>query len=322
HMLSLYKINKQLCLAALGCSLIFGSCKSELEMNPLDQFSNENFWKNENDAMLALTGLYRGNIQMNGLAEHNPTDWWSYHGLLYLEFASDNVYDRRGDNSAFSKLSDGTMTSSLAILDNYWKLSYRRIARANFFLENVDKTPVSTNALNRMKAEARFIRASQYFYLSQYWGSVPLVTKTLTLEEANTVTKANKNEIVDFVIREFKEAAEHSPNYADITPSERGRVSKQAILGFLGRIQLAEKKFDEAVQTYKVIIDLNENTIEPDYKSLFDGSNESSKEIIFATQYLQDMAGNGMMQHNYPAMAGGWHLHCPLGSLVEAYPFI
>ncbi|MGE8244042.1 MAG: RagB/SusD family nutrient uptake outer membrane protein, partial [Sphingobacterium sp.] len=106
-----------------------------------------------------------------------------------LEFASDNAYDRRGDNSAFNKLSDGTLTNNIGILSDYWTLSYKRIARANFFLENVDKTPISPELLARFKAEARFIRACQYFYLSQYWGDAPLVTKTLTPDEANHVIK-------------------------------------------------------------------------------------------------------------------------------------
>ena len=320
-MLFLNKIYKNLWLAVLGCSLIFGSCKSELELNPLDQFSNENFWRSEGDAMLALTGLYRGNIQMNGLAEFGPSDWWSYHGLLYLEFASDNAYDRRGDNSAYSKLSDGTMTNSLGILSDYWRLSYRKIARSNFFLENVEKTPVSPDVMKRLKAEAQFIRASQYFYLSQYWGSVPLIKNTLNLQEANSAQKATKKEVVDFVISEFTEAAANLPNYGSLTSAERGRISKQGVLAFLGRIQLAEMKFADAAATYKAIIDLNENIIEPEYKGLFDGSNESSKEILFATQYLIDLAGNGMLQHNFPAIAGGWALYCPLGSLVESYQF-
>lgn len=321
-MLSLLYKKRKSSLLLLGCALIlFGSCQKQLDTNPLDQFSNENFWKNENDALLALTGLYRAGTQMNGLAEFSPTDWWSYHGLLYLEFASDNAYDRRGDNAAYNKLSDGTLTSTLGLLGNYWRFSYAKIARANFFLENVEKAPLDENQLTRFRAEARFIRASQYFYLSQHWGAVPLVTQTLTLEEANTVAKASRAEVVDFVAKEFQEISEQLPSYAALSNQERGRVSKQVVLAFLGRLQLAEHEYANAVVTYQEIIDANENTIDPDYQSLFDGSNENSREILFATQYLADLAGNGMLQHNYPAAAGGWHLHCPLGDLVEAYGF-
>ncbi|MGE8380203.1 MAG: RagB/SusD family nutrient uptake outer membrane protein, partial [Sphingobacterium sp.] len=170
--------NIKLVLCIFFASSLTISCKKQLDTNPLDRFANDTFWSSETNARLAITGLYKGEIQMNSQAEFSPSDWWSYHGLLYLEFASDNAYDRRGDNSAFNKLSDGTLTNNIGILSDYWTLSYKRIARANFFLENVDKTPISPELLARFKAEARFIRACQYFYLSQYWGDAPLVTKT------------------------------------------------------------------------------------------------------------------------------------------------
>lgn len=312
---------KTLLKSLLGCMLLFGSCQKKLDTNPLDQFSNENFWNSENDAFLALTGLYRGGTQMNGTAEFSPTDWWSYHGMLYLEFASDNAFDRRAENSAYTKLSDGTLTSSSGIIGNYWSFSYAKIASANFFLEHVDKTPISSAQLERFRAEARFLRASQYFYLSQYFGRVPLVTKTLTLNEANNVEKATREQVVEFVEKELQESAAQLPSFAALGNLQRGRVSKQAALAFLGRLQLAERKFADAAQTYESIINANENSIDPNYMSLFDGNNESSPEILFATQYLVDMAGNGMLQHNYPASAGGWHLFCPMGSLVESYAF-
>ncbi|WP_315823846.1 RagB/SusD family nutrient uptake outer membrane protein [Paraflavitalea speifideaquila] len=303
------------------CLLLLSSCRKELDKTPLSQFANETFWTSETNALLALTGVYRGNIQMNGLAEFSATDWWSYHGLLYLEFATDNAYDRRGDNSAMNRMSNGTLTADNGYLGNYWSASYSRIARCNYFIENVGKTPVSDAKQERMMAEARFIRACQYFYMSQYWQSVPLVTQTLSLTEANNVSKATKQELVDFVMAELKAVANDLPQFKDVPSSERGRASKQAALAFLGRLQLAEKKYAAAAATYKTIIDFNDNTIDPDFEGLFNSTNESSKEIIFATQYIQDLAGNGMLQHDYPAMAGGWHLYCPLGNLVESFEF-
>lgn len=318
---AVYKYSKPGFFIAILLITFFSSCRKKLEQAPLTSFSNETFWNSEQNALLALTGVYRGDIQMTKSAEFNPSDWWSYHGLLYLEFATDNAYDRRGDNSVYNKLTNGTMTANIGILGNYWRASYDRIARANYFIENVGKTPVSAEALKRMTAEARFIRACAYFYLSQYFKDVPLVTKTLSLQEANTVAKSAKAQVVQFVMDELTAAAADLPRFKDISSAERGRASKQAALAFLGRIQLAEKKYTDAATTYKTIIDFGDNSIDPDFESLFNGTNEGSKEILFATQYLQDLAPNAMLQHNYPAMAGGWHLYCPLGSLVESFEF-
>lgn len=311
-------------LSILMLTGLFTSCKKELNKVPLDQFSSETFWTSEQNIMLALTGVYRGNIQMASNptgAEFSATDWWSYHGLLYTEFATDNAYDRRGDNSGFNTLTNGTLTAANGYLVNYWTASYARIARCNYFLENIGKATISEALSTRMTAEVRFIRACQYFYLSQFFGAVPLVKKTLSLQEANTVSKATKQQVQDFAEAEFKEIAPILPKAAQLPASERGRATAQAALAFLGRVYLAEEKWNDAALTYKQIIDFNENIIDPNFESLFNGTNETSKEIIFATQYQQDLAPNAMMQHNYPAKLGGYVLHCPLGSLVESFEF-
>ncbi len=197
--------------------LLISSCEDVLEKSPLDQFDNATFWTSESNALLALTGVYRGNI--NAGTNVNPQDWWNYAGLIFLEFATDNAFDRRGINSPFHRLSDGTLTDNINTLSFYWERSYQRIARCNDFLENIDRVPIDEAKRERMKAEARFIRACQYYYMSQAWGSVPLVTTLMTKEEANTLTKTPKADIVNFVISELTEAVAALPRHVDMPGS-------------------------------------------------------------------------------------------------------
>lgn len=307
-------------MLTIGFVAILSSCSKKLDMKPLEDFDAKTFWTSETNAMLALTGLYRGNISANN-PNANPTDWWSYPGLLFMEFSTDNAYDRRGENSVFNKLSNGTLTADNAVLGQYWSQSYARIARCNDFLENIDKVPMEADKLKRLKAEARFLRACQYFYMSQFWGSVPLVTKTLSKEEANSVSKAPKADIINFVKTEFSEAAADMPRFKDLAPGERFRANKQAALAFLGRILLADSKYPEAAEVYKTIIDLNDNIIDPDYATIFILSNEASTENIFSVSFVENIDANAMYQHDWPAMVGGWHIFCPLGSIMESYDF-
>src|SRR5690606_3330209 len=110
--------------------------------------------------------------------------------------------------------------------------------------------------------------------------------------------------------------------HKDISSNGVGRASRQAALAFLGRAYLGTKNFTQAANTYKQIIDLNDNIIDPNYQTIFFPSNHHSDENIFATQYLENLAGNALPQHAYPAVTNGWHLVVPLGSLFEAYEFI
>jgi starch-binding outer membrane protein, SusD/RagB family len=312
-----YIITHIILVILLAC---FSSCDKELEQYPKDQFAKETFWTNESNAMIALTGVYRGNIRYG--TQVNPTDWWTYCGLIFFEHATDNAFDRRGKNAAQNRLTNGTLLSNNAVIKSYWVGSYKRIAICNDFLENIETVDMNETTKKRMIAEARFIRATQYFYLSQFWGKVPLVTKTLSPDEANVVTKSSKADIVNFVITEFSEAVADLPRYRDIPDSEFGRASKQSALAFLGRIYLAEKKFTEASEVYKQFIEFGDNIIDPDYASIFNTTNETSAENIFSVQYYPGIAGNALTIHALPANKGGWHIVNPLESLASQYDFI
>ena len=199
-------------ISSLVVTGLFLSCSDELERSPLDRFASENFWVSETNTMLALTAVYKG--ETAGTASAGFTDWWSYTATVLLEGATDNSYDRRGDNSPVNRLTNGTMlASNTAEVRRMWDRTYEKIARSNFFLENIELAPISDETKARMTAEARFVRAVQYYYLSQTYGAVPLITRTLTLEESFEVVKSPKREIIQFVIDELTDATNNLPRY-------------------------------------------------------------------------------------------------------------
>ena len=306
-------------ICLLVCMGLFLSCDDKLTQYPSDAFAKDNFWTSESNALIALTGMYRGGIEYG--TQVVPTDWWTYCGIVFMDLATDNGYDRRGDNSTINRLTDGTLLPNNNVVQGYWEGSYERIAICNDFLENIESVDMPEAKIQRMAAEARFLRATQYFYMSQFWGAVPLVTSTLTPDEANNVEKSGKSDIVQFVISELQASVANLPAFGELTGSETGRASKQAALAFLGRIYLSEKMFSEASGVYKQIIDLGDNIIDPDYQSIFIPANENSAENIFSVQYVGGQAANSLPQHSYPAVAGGYHFVNPLGSLADAYGF-
>lgn len=311
-------INKYILL--LFAVTLFASCRKALEKYPLDAFSEETFWTSENNAMLALTAIYRGDLRVSG--GQVPTSWWSPQALIFMEAASDNAYQGQGNSSGWNKLTSGELTATIGVLSNYWTSSYKTIARCNDFLENIGDVNMDESRKNRMIAEVRFIRACQYFYMSQHFGSVPLVAQTLSPDEANNVTKASIQEIVDFVISEYQASVDGLPRFKDIPSSETGRVCKQACLAFLGRVQMARGLYDEAAATYETIINFGDNIIDPDYESLFIEENENSSENIFSIQYVSGLFGNSNIEQLSPRSNGGFTLINPLGELMESYQFI
>ncbi len=106
---------KYIAIAALLASFSLQSC--DLERYPLTDLSEEKFWNDEKNATLALTSLYRGSIT-NGL-EYGVSDFWSYHGLLFMEHLSDNGFDRRGENNPFFNISSGKLLNDNSFIKSY-----------------------------------------------------------------------------------------------------------------------------------------------------------------------------------------------------------
>lgn len=304
-------------LTVFSASFSFQAC--DLERYPLTDLSEDKFWNDDKNAELALTSLYRGSIT-NGV-EFNVSDFWSYHGLLFMEHLTDNAYDRRGENNPFFSISSGKLLNNNAFIKNYWSSTYKRIGLCNRFLEGIATAPDSERK-TRMIAEARFLRATQYHYLASYFKDVPLVTKTLSGEEANTVTKETQANILSWCITEFKEAAANLPCFKDIPNSQTGRACKQAALAFLGRTCMLKQNWAEGAAAYKEIISYGDNSIHPTYKELFmPETGVGNQENIFYISYLENYFGCGVPQHILPAKDGGWSLSNPSAGLFESYEF-
>jgi len=311
------KVYQHIVFVALLTVTVCSSC--DLERYPLTDLSEENFWNDEKNAELALTSLYRGSIS-NGV-EYNVSDFWSYHGLLFMEHLTDNAFDRRGENNPFFSISSGKLLSTNNFIVNYWKSAYKRIERCNRFLEGIE-TVSSSSANQRMKAEARFLRATQYHYLASYFKDVPLVTTTLTGEEANNVEKESQANILAWCATEFETAANDLPRFKDITSSEAGRACEQAALAFLGRTLMLMGKWSEAATAYKKIIDYGDNDIHSSYSELFwPTTGTANSENIFFISYLENYFGAGFPQQILSAKDGGWSLSDPAAGLFEAYEF-
>lgn len=308
---------KYIAIAALLASFSLQSC--DLERYPLTDLSEGNFWNDEKNATLALTSLYRGSIT-NGL-EYSVSDFWSYHGLLFMEHLSDNGFDRRGENNPFFNISSGKLLNDNSFIKSYWSSAYKRIGLCNRFLEGVAKS-TDSELKKRFIAEARFLRATQYHYLTSYFKDVPLVTRTLTGEEANAVSKETQANILAWCVTEFKEAAIDLPRFKDITKSETGRACKQASLAFLGRTCMLMKDWTGGAAAYKEIMSYGDNSIHNSYSELFNpGTGVGNKENIFYISYLENYFGSGFPQQILPAKDGGWSLSNPSGGLFEAYEF-
>lgn len=295
-------------LVVLGASLAWSCTDDFFNKQPLDAIAQGTFWKNENDAQLALVGCYYTG------AGWSSEDFWTARSLFYLDLMAGNGSEKE---LIPDHVTDGTLTSAYWVTAAYWQHAYEKIATCNNFLDNIDKVEMDQAKKEIMIAEVRTIRAYQYFNLGLYYGDVPLTKHVLTVEQANSVSRDPKANVWSFVETELKESYPKLP--VTRPDAENGRITAGAALAILGRLQMAQENWDEAISTYQTIIDGNAYSIDPDFQKLFWEEGELSKEIILSSQYQADVYGHVFPQYLYPETWGGWHQFSPYNELVKTF---
>lgn len=289
-------------------SFLFVSCSKEfMEVSPKDQLSDATFWKTENDASLALTGLYGDGT---GWANVWETHW----NILWWDLMTDNGYSQFTWD-AISVMGNGQMNASNPGRTYF---NYTQIRKANNFLEKIDQVQMDLAKKEVFKAEARFLRAYDYFRKVEFYGDVPLVTKTIGDPADAKLARTPKNQVVDFILKELDEAANVLPvqNMRD----SKGHVTKGSALALKARLELYEGKYADAMADAKKVMDMTCYELFPDYRGLFLIDNENiNKESILEIQYIENTYSNNIWQHVLPAKEGGWSSISAVQSIVDAY---
>lgn len=288
---------------SIGCSDDF------FDKNPLDSISDATFWKTEDDAYLALVGCYRAGSGWSG------EDFWGVpRSMLYLDLMAGYGSEKE---LIPDQVTNGNLTSSYWVINNYWANAYSKITTCNNFLDHVNDIEMDTNTKNRMISEVRTIRSYLYFCLAMHYGDVPLVTKVLTISEANSVMQTSREDVFAFVENELQESIPQLPT--TIPESENGRLTSGAALAILGRVQLFNQQWDAAVTTYQQIMDSGVYALSSTYQDLCWQRSEMSSEIMLSSQYIEDTYSHVMLQYLYPETWGGWHQFSPYNELVKSY---
>ncbi|MDR0792924.1 MAG: RagB/SusD family nutrient uptake outer membrane protein [Chitinophagaceae bacterium] len=285
-----------LSVAVCSCS------KNFLDRQPLTQYSETSLWTGANDAIAACNAAY---------SNFEDGQW-----VVYMDVASDNAHDpypwegwqEFGNMQLLSPNSGGG------------KYNFTNITTCNWFLANVDKTPMDETLLKRLKAEVKFIRAYQYFERTQLYGDFPLVTTMLTVAEANAVERTPKADVVQFILNELDSIAPDLPTTYE--PADLGRVTQGAAYALKARVELFNEKYTESAASAKKVMDLGVYSLFPSYQDLFRMKNEYNSEIILDRGYLETdptLTIGLMVLAPESTPGGGWSSVNITQSLVDAY---
>ena len=273
------------------------SCSGFLDTAPRSQLSQKTTWKTAEDAEKFLVGCYDG--------------WESGSTILYMDCLSDFGFSFH-THEGFRSIGNGTMSPSNPGASFY---NYAIIGRCNLLLKQIEQIPSIPEAQKkRIIAEAKVIRAYQYFTMNFLYGGVPIIDLPQNADEARLPRKSEA-EIRTYIAKDLDEAI---PDLQTSVP--RGRLGKGAALALRMREALYYGDWQLAKDKAQEIISLGIYSLEPSYQKLFTVAGQGSPEIIAAVQYLETVkpldTSIGSMLNN---SVGGWSSMVPTANLVNTY---
>ncbi len=299
--------NKANIIVLLSLIILGFGCK-DLDLIPLSEGSSEGWYSDDTEVRMSLDYLYTLTFWNS-----NP-DYTYFDNGGWLDAWSDDWANR----DLLNAITNGTINGQTSYVVNFWKRYYTCIAQANYIIKKVTekKDQFSENNYNQYVAEARFVRARMYSWLIFLYGDVPYYDGTITTEEAFTMGRTNKTEIISKIYEDFDFAASVLPT----SWSGTKYATKGAAYALKARIALWMSDYQTARDAAKACIDLNVYELYPDFFELGLTKNNGNSEIIFSiprSVELNNYIRSENARQRTPRTTGGnafvwpsWDLFC------------
>ena len=293
------------------CLMSLVSCEdSVLNLEDPGSPTDATFFQTEGQLEVALAGVY----QSLNFVRVVPFP-------QLLDHTTDYAFNR-GNVGGTVPATTGGLTSTDVMVNAYWNRFYTGIQRANNLLTNMNRAQESADPsrFQEIRAEALFLRALFYSYLTELFGDVPFRTEVATTLENLSVAKTDKSQIISSIILDLETAASILPNTQ--TGSNRGRASANAANSLIARIALYNGDYAKAESAALAVMNSSEApSLHPDYESLFTPAGAGSPEVIMDLSYI-----DGTVVHQLPQRLGtrfgGWCQLVPAQQTVDSYETI
>lgn len=290
----------------IGGTALLSGCTKLLDLDNPNTLTPNNFWQSDRDAIANVTAVYQTFV---GQAGWSCADNW-YNRMVPALYRSDDIGITH-DVPNWWSIALFTITSANGTVSGLWNLNYEGIFRANQAIDHIpgiEKMDEDEKA--RLVGEAKFLRAYFYFSLVTNFLNVPLITSVPEDNSEYSQPQAKPEETWAQIEKDLKEAAAVLP--ATYDADNLGRVTKGAARGYLGKSYLYQKKWQEAADTFKQIIDSKTYALLPDYMNVFREDHDFSEESLLEINYAKgSFKGNSLeTPRNYeeaPSEAGGWY---------------
>ena len=308
-------------LAVAVGSMALTSCEDQLDIEQKGVTTTDKFYKTDVDAEAALAAAYEGfmcNVvgrqpDMGGPGIYTP------YKIITNMCGDDVLYasGNYGDHEFSGMLNEFRYDTEAEVPRFQYSGIYLSVYTCNLITDNF-KDP-DTPVKKRVVAEARVLRALDYFLLANLWGTPPFVTSVLAGDalpyncDRDPENPTSHEDLILWVAKECEEAAadlDERKSTADVDGAVR--VTKGFAWALAGKAYLFAGKYDQAKANLKKVIDSGKYALVPGdrYMDNFhiegDGNEEKVFEINF--EYNAGKGGwSGMIQRSSWMEANAWN---------------
>ncbi|GAB3907497.1 RagB/SusD family nutrient uptake outer membrane protein [Larkinella knui] len=270
-------------LLLLTIPLLLTACEDALVEAP-KSLVVETFFNTASDVETAVNAIFSP-LRNSNYAVYEAT----------LECQADYAYGR----GSWAPLHDfqGLNDANITRVAGLWNAFYLSIRNANLVIKNAPTGKAISKAdVDRYVAEAKFLRAFNYFQLVRNWAGVPLRTES-NMTDIN-LKRSSADEVYALILADLKEAETNLPE----KPAQIGRPTKWAAKTMLADVYLQVGKFAEARDKADEVIKSNQFSLVPattksDFQNKIYGPDlVSTTEEIFYLKYARQVnQGNYML---------------------------
>ena len=324
-------IKRYLTAGAAALVLALSACDNTdfLAEVPEDFVGPENFFRNADDALAAVNGVYAGFVSPLNCGSD---DYYGRNLMMLVEYPGEAITSRFGATHERGGIDALNITVEHPYPATIWLCAYSAIGSANLVVSKVPGISSMDPALrDRVVAEARYLRATHYFTLVRLFGDVPLRLEPVDPQGELAIARTPAAEVYRAIIDDLTFASEKLPvNYAGVAGPNVGRATRGAALALLAKVHLqygavhggGATSFNAAAAAAKRVMDSGQYRLMPDFSTIFALNNEMNAEVVFAVQ-LTRVSGLGgrLAQHVAPQNSGLSGVQAGGASFYPEWPF-
>ncbi|MDR2811402.1 MAG: RagB/SusD family nutrient uptake outer membrane protein [Tannerellaceae bacterium] len=296
-------------LVSFVLSVFLAAC-NDLDLEPINGVDVEQFFRSDNDAILAINGVYAALVESQSVVLAWCVD-------LGSDVSQNGTSMPEGSGAELSAFQFNALNQH-----TYWAWgdNYYGIGNATTLIDKLNdpQTTVSESIRRRVRGEAEFLRAYYYFSIIQLFGDIPLIEEA-SFNAGIDAQREDRHKVYAFIVKDLENAINDLSDYPTFTSygdGDRGRVSQQSAYGLLAKVYLVwaqtdgvdnpDAKYEKAIENANKVTGYS---LEENFHRNWEKDNRYGKEMLFSANYTlsQESFGDGGNHLTHCAFSTGFN---------------